>query len=671
MAALSNEPAGEPQHAPEPAVPARTANETDAAGEWRRLHWATPILRGGIVLIALIAYVISNFVNGFIQTFQNDRLSEIESSHTPTPTPTPTATPSPPDNGFWDSIPWDQLYGIISTAVWILVVIGAVVLGWAQWRSHRFRIGDDAIEVRKGIISRSERQIRFDRIQGINISKTVLGAIFGLAKLEFDAAGEDANIELAFLKVKDAEALRTEVLARASGAKQAKAAERAAAGASSADEPLMADAAHAETAAQAEAEPGAIPTPAAQSNLERFLRERIEEIAGSEASHEDPATRSVVEVRLARIILSRLVNFAVGLVITLIGIGIVIAGVVIAVVATGEDLNAVLLEATIAVGLSSLSAVLPLIGMAFGQIQQLARFTIVGTPDGLRIGRGLFATTSDTLPPGRIHAIQIQQPLLWRPFGWWQMSIIRASRTNAEGSGSSSSALTKNVILPVGTLDDVRRIMAIALPLHATPGFAEALDAAMTGSNRSTDDGFLPADHTTKWLHPFLARRVASQLEAGVLVMRKGAWQRVATIVPTERIQSVSVSRSLLDRMRGTVNLRADVVPGLFQTTVRFVASERADRMQDRLIDIALEAAERDNSHRWADAAARSTIASARIQAERALAAGTPVDARTSAVLQAAEEWDREHRHDEDIALLITAPEASEWPAAREERAGE
>ena len=213
--------------------------------------------------------------------------------------------------------------------------------------------------------------------------------------------------------------------------------------------------------------------------------------------------------------------------------------------------------------------------------------------------------------------------------------------------------------------------MAIALPLHATPGFAKALDAGMTGHNRNTNDGFIPADHTTKWLHPFLARRVASQLEAGVLIMRKGAWQRSVTFVPTERIQSVTVSRSLLDRMRGTVNLKADVVPGAFATAVRFVVSERADQMQDRLIDIALEAAERDNSHRWADAAARSTIASARIQAERALAAGTPVDARTSAVLQAAEEWDREHRHDEDDSLLITAPEASEWPAVHEERAGE
>ena len=355
MAALSNGPAGEPQHAPAQAASAHADNEANAAGEWRRLHWATPILRGGIVLIALIAYVISNGVNGFIQTIQNDRLSEIESSHTPTPTPSPTATPSPSDNGFWDSIPWDQLYGIISTAVWILVIIGAVVLGWAQWRSHRFRIGEDAIEVRKGIISRSERQIRFDRIQGINISKTVLGAIFGLAKLEFDAAGEDANIELAFLKVKDAEALRTEVLTRASGAKQAKAAERATTGVRSADEPLVADEAHAHMASDAAA-PGVIPTPAAQSNLERFLRERIGEIAGGEASHEDPATRSVVEVSLARIILSRLMNFAVGLVATLIAIGIITAGVVVTVVATGEDLHNVLLEVSIAIGFSSLRA---------------------------------------------------------------------------------------------------------------------------------------------------------------------------------------------------------------------------------------------------------------------------------------------------------------------------
>lgn len=641
-------------------------------GEWHRLHWATPILRGGIVFVALIAFVISNGLNGFLQRLSSDRLEEIESKHTetPTPTPTPTSTPTDGDSGFWQSIPWDDLSGWITSAAWGLGILSAIVLGWAAWRSHRFRIGEDAIEVQKGILSRSERQIRFDRIQGINISKTVLGALFGLAKLEFDAAGEDANIELAFLKLKDAEAIRQDVLARASGAKRARDAKlpNTAANAgqhgSTAHPEVTGDTGASVPDVEHEAEQGAVPEPATHSSLERFLRDRIDELAGDDLAGEDPASRSVVEVSLPRIILSRVLNFAIWMLIVLVCMGAACLTAVFAFAADELADDGILEEVLLSVVVISLPSLLPFIGVVFGQIQQLARFTIVGTPDGLRIGRGLFATTSDTLPPGRIHAIHVQQPLIWRPFGWWQMSIIRASRTKSDGSNGKQNAVANNVILPVGTREDVHRILSIALPLHETPHFHAALEAAMLGRNRDRRDGFLPADHTTKWLHPFLARRVASQLEAGVLLMRKGAWNRSATIVPAERIQSVSVSRSLIDRMRGTVSLRADAVPGNFGTVVRFVQSERADLMQDRLLDVAMEAAERDNSHRWADAAARSTIASARIQAEQARTMGAALDARTSAVLVAADEWDREHPVESAPATLEDRAGSDDWSDA-------
>ena len=49
---------------------------------------------------------------------------------------------------------------------------------------HSFRITGDAVEVRSGILFRTQRKARLDRIQGINIVRPVLARLFGAAKLD-------------------------------------------------------------------------------------------------------------------------------------------------------------------------------------------------------------------------------------------------------------------------------------------------------------------------------------------------------------------------------------------------------------------------------------------------------------------------------------------------------
>ncbi|MGL1544342.1 PH domain-containing protein, partial [Vibrio parahaemolyticus] len=53
------------------------------------------------------------------------------------------------------------------------------------------------------------------------------------------------------------------------------------------------------------------------------------------------------------------------------------------------------------------------------------RYAIAPSPDGVRLTSGLFTTVSEVLPPGRVHAIEVHQPLMWRPFGWWSISVNR------------------------------------------------------------------------------------------------------------------------------------------------------------------------------------------------------------------------------------------------------
>ena len=97
------------------------------------------------------------------------------------------------------------------------------------------------------------------------------------------------------------------------------------------------------------------------------------------------------------------------------------------------------------------------------RVIKFLRYSIAATPDGVRIGYGLFSTRNDTLPPGRIHSVAVSQSLVWRPADWWTVRVNRASRTsNSSGDGQAQQQST--VVLPVGTRDDVFKVLELLLP---------------------------------------------------------------------------------------------------------------------------------------------------------------------------------------------------------------
>ena len=77
---------------------------------------------------------------------------------------------------------------------------------------HTFRITDEVVEVRSGMLFRTHRKARLDRIQGINIARPFFARIFGAAKLEISGRGHDANVQLAYLTGANADGLRAEIL---------------------------------------------------------------------------------------------------------------------------------------------------------------------------------------------------------------------------------------------------------------------------------------------------------------------------------------------------------------------------------------------------------------------------------------------------------------------------
>ena len=148
-----------------------------ADGDWHRLHPASPVLRGGIFVFALLGFVIANL---------RERLVDVVFG-------------IPRQSGD----PLDEIYergvvgwALLAAAVILIVILIAFTL---SWRMHTFRVSDESVEVRSGILFRSHRKARLDRIQGVNIVRPLIPRLFGAAKLEVSVAGQDANVQLAYL----------------------------------------------------------------------------------------------------------------------------------------------------------------------------------------------------------------------------------------------------------------------------------------------------------------------------------------------------------------------------------------------------------------------------------------------------------------------------------------
>ena len=96
-------------------------------------------------------------------------------------------------------------------------------------------------------------------------------------------------------------------------------------------------------------------------------------------------------------------------------------------------------------------------------------FTIGHAPDGLRLHRGLLQKRHETIPYGRIQAVRLIQPLLWRPFGWARVELDVARQPEARRQGEARQLA--HLLAPVATLDQARWLVG-----QVAPGAPATLD---------------------------------------------------------------------------------------------------------------------------------------------------------------------------------------------------
>jgi putative membrane protein len=514
-----------------------------ADGEWHRMHPATPLLRGGAVLIAVFAIVLSNFRERII-----DRIARIPGSREGDP------VDAIVEHGW-----------TLWAALGVLVLIALIVVWYrVTWRMTEFRVTTDAVELRSGVLNRQNRQARLDRIQGVNVHRTLFARVFGAARLEIVVAGHDANLNLMYLGSSAAEELRREILGLAGS-------RRAAAAAAGTGTAPQGPAEQLPPAARAQAQATAPQGPAVGSwAADDLIRARAEEFLAPADLHPGFAPASVVKVHPGRLIGSLVLS----------PFTIVLAAIVIWLIVEVARGNVYLLVAVIP----------SVFGMFTGysrRFSRLARYTISGSADGVRVGYGLLSTSSETIPTGRIHAVSLVQPLLWRPFGWWTIRIARAGRSRQRGQAENAS-----IVLPVGSLDDVGKVLPLLLPASEREDLLALVDA--TAHYRRDAGIFSQAPRAAAWLRPFSWRRVGYGYVGDTLALRAGIVARSLDFVPLARVQSVAIRQGPVRRMLGLTALAVHVVDVRIRPRLAVIGARAGRELFDQLARSAVMLASRD-----------------------------------------------------------------------------
>lgn len=149
------------------------ANEP-AGSDFSRVHPLSPLLRGGLLVVALAI----TFGRGFLE-------------------------------GGEGGTPWE----------WLLIpvaLVGGVAVGAVSWWFTRYRVGADELRIDSGVLMRRSRRIRLDRIQAIEVQQPFLARVFGMASLAIETAGGgDTEATLAYLTLRQANQLRHHLLVEA------------------------------------------------------------------------------------------------------------------------------------------------------------------------------------------------------------------------------------------------------------------------------------------------------------------------------------------------------------------------------------------------------------------------------------------------------------------------
>jgi len=357
-----------------------------------------------------------------------------------------------------------------------------------------------------------------------------------------------------------------------------------------------------EAADQADA-PAARPAPPAEQEAqspEGWAAPRAEEPVTREALPALPTPRPravaaverrVYEVPLGRLVGSILVSWtfvAVALAATLVG------GSVMWLNDSGGASSAV--DGSTTGGITSVVFALVGIGaVLWGQLNAHANFSAGIAADGVRLSHGLLDTRRQTVPPGRVQALNIKQSLLWRRFDWWKITI------NVAGYQDEREAVS--TLLPVGKRQQALDALWLVLPDLGDPDPTGTISTAMGG--KGDENGFTASPARSWIFDPFQWRRRGVRATERALLIRRGLFVREFFVVPHERTQSLAIRQGPLQRALNLATIEIHSTRGVVKPVAGHLDLDEAKAFIDDQSRRAREGRRRQTPEQWMEAVSR------------------------------------------------------------------
>jgi putative membrane protein len=179
---------------------------------------------------------------------------------------------------------------------------------------------------------------------------------------------------------------------------------------------------------------------------------------------------------------------------------------------------------------------LGLVTRTWQQVTGRYGFTVASSPDGIRIRRGLLSTVAETVPFRRVQAVRLEQPLLWRPFGWCRL-VVDVAGVAGRDSGPKSGGLAKT-LLPVGYMNEAQHLVGLVFG-HDLPELTKPPKRARVKAPLSYH--FLAAGH-----NQVMAVAVTGR------VCKKTVYMRL------EKLQSVRLTQGPVQRRLSLASVHGD-----------------------------------------------------------------------------------------------------------------
>lgn len=533
-------------------------DDTLADGAWHRVHPLTPVMKSGAFLLVVLGIGISRAEDMLKEALNGAAGGSSSSSNAET----------------YAASRW-----LVALAILVGVLAVLLLANWIMWRKNEFRVDDDSLQVRKGVVGKAHRKARLDRVQAIDLTQPLLPRLLGLAQLKFDVAGgSDSNLTIEYLRRADAEKLRATMLERVrvsretsrEGGTSRTSTSLGAGGQEAAANPGDApeDEAHTtrqaarvrEDAATARASrPGASlgsrlvhgVIPGVVDDLSGTLTEALAPYRVRVAADAEGA---IVRVPPHRVFTAQALTG---------GALVAEAGFVVLLVLFGVGVSTGHASEAFSIALTVLFVMFGAVNAAVRAFLRDSNFSVALTSDGIVVTHGLTSTTRRVIPVDRIQAVELTQPVLWRRFGWWR---VRMNLASSSVLGDDADA----ILLPVGSVDDAMMLMGLVLPEPGTPPdvagrdlMLEAMMAERTTSTSADAAMFTGPGRRARLLDPLSSRREAWARTATMTVIREGRMKRRVVCVPHARVQSMALAQGPLQRWLGlgTVELHSTSGP--------------------------------------------------------------------------------------------------------------